>query len=210
MEPIEEDPITQAVYVDQALYGRVRAAAESVIEADRGDEETRTFVQPLGRLTRLEMHVAAMVADDAGLSNTETGQILGYPQATKTQREAGERQAARLRKTVRAAREWIDGHAPGETPSWFSQSRLPAGRVDMGRVIPVLLAMQPEPYGPGWSISELAVRCAVTDEQMSEYVAWASRLAGSWWSRHAVKKSSRRVARHAPRRASSCGSSRAA
>jgi hypothetical protein len=179
-------------YVDPLLRNRVLKAAQKLDEVADPADRAATHIDPIGRVTRLEVHALTAVATDAGMSSSEIGLLLGYPQS---QRDTGERQVCRFQAVVRAAREWIQSDPHGDhVPDWFVTARGSTGRRDMRKLLPALLAVQVAPYGPGWTVAELAARCRVSEDDMREFLVWASTADGDRiWKRQASRAGKRRT-----------------
>jgi len=172
-------------FIDPMLYPRVLGIAQRVEEVKnmRPDDDRVAFIDPIGRVTRLEAHAVTAVAVDAGMSSSEIATMLGYPTGNKKQLEVGERQVARMRNTLRSVQEWFESDQPDDFTEWFFTARRSAGRNHMRRLLPALFAVQGAPYGPGWTVEQLADRCGVSVESMEEFLAWASREGDRMWER---------------------------
>jgi hypothetical protein len=199
----QEDPESVISLIDSELYHRVREIAQRAADVPNtrpGDQERRAYIDPIGRVTRLEAHVVAHHAVENGLTSSEIAKMLGYPSRTKQERDNGERQAARIRANIKAAWEWIKSGAAGETPDWYRGAAASTTRVELRKLLPALVAVQPAPYGAGWTVAELAVRCGIEHEEMSAFLAWAKHEADRIWARRSEPPTGRtRI--HQPRAA---------
>jgi hypothetical protein len=206
----QDDSDPDISFIDPMLKPRVMLVAQKVDEVRnmRNDDHRRAYLDPIGRVTRLEAHAVTAIAVAGGMSSAEIGQMLGYPSGSKAEILAGERQVSRLRANVRQAGEWLASPATGQTPEWLMLSRTTTGRDNINLILPALLAVQAAPYGPGWSIEELAERCAVDVPMMTEFLVWASREGDRMWDRQTPKKTSRR--RTPTRHCATRGTARAA
>lgn len=160
-----------------------------------------SYVPPMDLITKLESYAVVALAKDAGIGSSRTGAMLGYPQGTERERDTGERQVSRMRRELTDARLWFDTEPDGETPAWL------AGRADFHRYLPLLLAVQPEPFGYGMTVAQLAERCGadVTLGQVTALLAEAATVADRRWqplgARPIVKAGRRRrTARTVPAR----------
>lgn len=161
-------------YVDPILRSRVLITAEKVDETTRRhNQRAEAFIESLGSVTRLEAHAVAWMGANAGMNATQIAAMLGYSMRSEKEVDQGQRQVNRLRTANEQARAWIDSHQEGETPAWFTAPRT-AGRKNINTLLPALMALQPEPYGAGWSVAELAEQCGVTVEEMRAFLAYAS------------------------------------
>lgn len=190
-------PSTQQIsYADPLIHHRVLLVAQKLDEIDNVHARAAAHIDPIGRVTRLEAYVLTATAVDAGMSSSEIALLLGYPPA---QREVGERQVSRFRATLKIVRKWLDSDPQCTAPpDWFRTARLTSGRRDMAKLLPALLAVQVPPYGPGWTVAELAARCRVPEADMHEFLVWASTQEGDrLWHRQPARTGRRRTGRTA-------------
>lgn len=193
-DPVDDEPHPDSdlSFIDQGLAQRIALLAEKLREAteDAGRGSTG-FVEPLGRLTRLEVYAAWRLASEADLNATQIGRLIGYTVSTEQGKEAAQQQVNRIRRDVVAALRWMETHPRGWIPAWFAW-RHPTGRVDFGSALPALLAIQPPPFGPGWSVERLAEHCGVDEQEMLTFLAHASRVADRMWAPRAQATARRR------------------
>lgn len=187
-EPDAEPWADEFGWIDPVLRHRVAAAAELVASVSTASNETAAaWVDPIGPLTRLEMHAVWWHAETIGLNDTHIGRMLGYPMDTATDKDAGQRQANRLREKVEAARAWIDQHPRGWIPRWFTWGRA-AGRDDFLGPLCALMALQPAPFGAGWTIVQLAEQCGLPEDEMRTFLSYAARLGDQPWKRQSRRQ----------------------
>lgn len=161
--------------------------------------ELPRYVPTVGKINRFEAFAVAWFAQQADVSATDTGLILGYPQQPARQRENGQRQAARMRAHLRDARLWLEAEPDGTNPPWL---RRPPRLVDVVFYLTPLLALQPAPFGYGWSVDQLAERCGidVTTADIERVLADARLVAARRWKAERwVKKRRKRTPRAATR-----------
>lgn len=177
-------PVPAGALVDQALRSRVRSAAEA------------GFMDPLLSMTRLEAYAVVAYAQTAGVSAADTGALLGYPQATPTDRKNGQRHVSRIRTHLADARLWFQTEPDGDAPSWLVYLRTGA-KHDFHKYLPALLAVQPEPFGYGMTLAQLAGRCGAdaTAEQVHGFLMVAAELAARPWVPQSKKKATRGTVR---------------
>lgn len=184
IEP-ETVAVTTDPFVDPVLLTLTTAAAQAVIAATADDTRwTDAHIDPIGGVTQLEMHVVVGAADRAGMTASQICALLGYP---ADQTDAGKRTVARALKSIRGAQQWIQEHPEGTTPSWFTP-RPPTGKPDLSSMLPALIAVQPAPIGPGWSLQDLAYRCGVDLEGMAAFLRRATNTGNSSWKRRDPKQ----------------------
>jgi hypothetical protein len=169
-------PMPGVAFIDPMLRTRITAIAEKAEQTtSKRNKRAGAYIAPL-RVTRLEAHAVTWYAMQAGMNGTQIAMLLGYPMRDLREVARGQRQINRLRVANEQARAWINSDPQGETPQWFA-ARSNAGRKNVTDLLPALMALQPEPYGAGWTVAELAVRCGVSEPDMRDLVADASKAA---------------------------------
>lgn len=140
------------------------------------------WIPTLEGLHQLELHAAWWYAENAGLNDTHIGVMFGYDMTTEGSRsyDAGQRQINRIRDRVLTARAWTETHRHGQVPNWFTEPSGP-GRSSMSNLLPALIALQPAPFGAGWTVEQLADACGVTTQDMAGFVAYATSKADMLW-----------------------------
>jgi hypothetical protein len=188
-------------FIDGMLRHRVAAVAEKISEVDatRPTDQRRAYIDPIGRVTRLEAHAVVWLGTELGMTHAEIAKLLGYPSRSDQETKRGMRQVLRMHTNAQAARDWIDSDPRGhEAPAWLKAS---ATCKEIRLFLPALFAVQPGPFGPGWSLAELSARCRTSEETMREFVAVATRKADRMWSTQEAKAArGRRPARCASRK----------
>lgn len=186
VDPIEDDPAPAGdeellPYIDPVLLPLVRQAAEkadAIGEVGTG-KRAAAWTDPLGRVTVLERYAVTAYGTHLGMTAAEVGALLGYPVRTDQEHDAAERAVCRFREHLTAVRKWIDSDPAGETPDWYRKATT-SHAVDA--YLPALLALLPEPVGPGWSVTEMAKRCGVPEDEMNALVRRAAVLGDRSWS----------------------------
>lgn len=166
-------------YVDPLFVKTVKETAERVrIGSRTADGRTGDLYLPkLDGLRQLEMHVAWWYAEEGGLNDSQIGVMFGYAPGD----EAGGRHINRVRARVLEARAWFERHPHGWVPRWFAWKPSKIGGIAFDVVLPALIALQPAPFGPGWSIPQLADICGVPEEDMVGFLVYASRMGDRLW-----------------------------
>jgi hypothetical protein len=185
--------------VDQVLAVVVRRLTEKLDKVSDRTHGRRMgrwrsgYIEALTELNRLEVHAVAMYASTLGMSEAEIAVMIGYGYGTDREIEAGQRQVCRILGSARRANAWIQSHPAGWVPWWFTFQ--PTGtKRELDRLLPPLLALQPAPFGPGWSVEQLAQRCGVTVQEMTDYLVRASETAGALWQRPIRRPAAARAA----------------
>jgi hypothetical protein len=177
-------PVPAGAVVDQALRGRVRVAALG------------GFMDPLLPMAKLEAYAVVAYAQTADVSAADTGALLGYSQATRTDRKNGQRHVTRLRRHLTDARLWFETEPDGDAPAWLDYLRN-GSKYDFHQYLPALLAVQSEPFGYAMTLAQLADRCGAdtTAEQVRGFLTVAAELAARVWVPQSRKPVSQRTAR---------------
>lgn len=171
-------------FVDTVLKSLVRRNIQKINESATGNchRPSDVYIEPLGRITRLELLAVVDYADAQGVTDAGIAIILGYPCRTEKEVETGQRTVQRYVSIVKNIRQWIAAEPTGEPPAWFT-----SGRSSYDDLIPPLIALQSDPFGPGWDVAELAGRCGLEQEQLWPFLLRAIEYGNRLWqpqSRH--------------------------
>lgn len=181
VDPDDDDRDPDLPFIDREKIRRVRLIAERCAATrSHGGWRRSLWIPPL-KLTRFELHALVGLATDLGMSLAEISDLLGYCNATPKRVASGQRCVSRYLLALRTARAWTTTHPPGWVPSWFTYARSNAGKPNFDDYLPALLALQPAPFGPGWSVRQLAEYCGVDTRTMHRFLVVAGRVADTWW-----------------------------
>lgn len=190
-------------FVDPILIRKVTETAER-IKTESPAEDGRAgdlYIPPL-TLRWLELHAVWWHAESAGLNGTQIGMLLGYDMGRDgtPSFDAGQRQVNRIRERMIAARAVLDGPPREWLPTWFNQTPKPIGKPNFAALLPALLAIQPAPLGAGMTVAQLAASASVDDQELLDFLRYASREGERPWNRNSgpPKRTRRRTARCAP------------
>jgi predicted transcriptional regulator len=187
-DPVDESEHdeTGLAFVDQLIVKMVTEAAERIKTASpASDGRTGDLYIPKLQLRWLELHAAWWYAENAGLNDTQVAMLLGYDMSDQKSSsfDAGQRQANRIRERMLDALALLDKHPRDWIPAWFNEHPKPAGKPNFGMLLPALLAIQPAPFGRGWTIAQLAAELGATETDVHGFLVYASREGERPWSR---------------------------
>lgn len=172
-------------YIDPILAHRVADALDTVRKTDREASRRHDgFIPSVGRLTRIEAHALVEYAVSLGLNTYDTARLLGYSMPTKQKEQNAQRSVERMKGAMRAARDLLRRLTAGEQvdPAWCLRLPNGDGFHQFSAVAAALLAVQGEPFGPGWSTAELADRAGVGEEDMRKFLTYATRRGDVAWT----------------------------
>lgn len=174
-------------YIDPILTLRVAEALDTVRKTDRqAGRRHDGFIAPVGSLTRIEAHAVVEHAFSLGLSTIDIARLLGYPMTTKQKEDNAQRSVERMKSAMRVARHTLGQLDVGAyvDPLWCLRLPNGDGFHQFSSVATALLAVQGEPFGPGWSETELADRAGVGPAAMNAFLAYATRRGDAVWTAH--------------------------
>ena len=171
-------------FADELLKLRCDEALEVVRKTTpAAGRRCEGYITPIGRVRRFEAFCTVRFAASIGLSTFDTGALLGYPVRDDSEQETAERSASRMRSVVSRAEDLLrqleTGSAPD--PKWCRRRNNGNGLNDVEELLTALLAIQPEPFGLGWSVLELSERAGIDEGKMREFLAYATRRMDTPW-----------------------------
>jgi hypothetical protein len=167
-------------YIDPILTLRVADVAEAMRRTGReGGRRPEGYVPQLTHLTKIEAYAVTETAAKAGIPATAIGVMLGYRVGTKLEMGNAQRAVERMKATINKAREQLARLATGDKidPDWLVQKESGNGVSDFPRIATAVLAVQDAPYGPGWTVTELAARAGMDEDAIRAFLTYATRRA---------------------------------